>query len=511
MDKIGKSYSLIFAYKAAVFIVVIILFFLKGGYYYSETIRSITIIFICGVLVLVEEILHSRIKKEFKSFLHTFSQSRSSVMIMLLMGGAVCAYCFSLINAYDFEATLHEIIKYTSLLVFTFIVSKVFQTHYEKKTLLVLIYVIGAISVICALSVISNGHVDQWLNAFASFFLKIPTALVAMVEGEFVEGFMQYANAYASYLGACFYIGLFLIINENRRFVKAIYLCMQVLICLVFILTKSRGGNLIWAGVSVVAIIVTKAHRQRLIYYLALITANVALVYYAANFTTSYAITCTNLWLWLLCSAILIILLTCVCLPKFTNKLDEKTINRRVITRKRMIILLAIVVLACGTLFVIVISRKAKLILDDGSIYSRLLYVRGSFEIFKEHYLTGAGGNAWQYLYANYLNIEGLGLTRTRFPHSYFLKLMTECGITGIIVFGGMVFTQIKLFVKSFRIYKRGEDSTSILLFIASGGLFAHAIIDFDFTYYYILLLWIVLMLFGSSSYSKQIHYSLDL
>lgn len=508
MDKIRKSYSLIFAYKAAVFIVMIMMFFLKGGYYYSETIRSMTIIFICGVLVLVEDILHSSIKKESKSLFHTFSQNRSSVLIMLLMGGAVCAYCFSLINAYDFEATLHEVIKYASLLVFTFIVSKVFQTHYEKKTLLVLIYVIGAISVICALSVISNGHVDQWLNAFASFFLKIPTALVAMVESKFIEGFMQYANAYASYLGACFYIGLFLIINENRRFVKVIYLCMQVLICLVFILTKSRGGNLIWAGVSVIVIIMAKAHRQRLIYYFTLIGVNVAVVYYAANFHAR-GLTSINLWFWLSCSAAFILVISCVLLPKFKNKWLIKKRSRRKTTRKQFIITTIIFVLACSTLLLIVILRKTSLLLNDKSIYNRLLYWGASYEIFKDNYLIGAGGNAWQYLYPNYLSLQDLVLTK--FTHSYFLQLAIECGVIGLAIFASITFTQIKLFINSFRVYRSGEDNGSILLYIASGGLFAHAIIDFDFTYYYILLLWIVLMLFGSSAYSKQIYYSLDL
>lgn len=127
----------------------------------------------------------------------------------------------------------------------------------------------------------------------------------------------------------------------------------------------------------------------------------------------------------------------------------------------------------------------------------RILFYKDGLKIFKDRWLLGGGGGAWEYLYRQY---QSYSYPSTQ-AHNFPLQLGIETGILGLLVLIALLFY---LVFGYFRYTKKIQDKPSSELFTntaiitAMASLFMHAVIDFDFSESAMLLLfWQLIALFN--------------
>ncbi len=114
--------------------------------------------------------------------------------------------------------------------------------------------------------------------------------------------------------------------------------------------------------------------------------------------------------------------------------------------------------------------------LKDKSVWERGIYYKDAIKIIKNNPLVGQGGNSWKYYYKyiqeyNYITIE---------PHSYPLQLFMDYGIIAIT---SLISIIIIVLLKKKNIYV-----TALFL------LLTHSFMDFDMSFFYIMVLAFVLL-----------------
>lgn len=130
-----------------------------------------------------------------------------------------------------------------------------------------------------------------------------------------------------------------------------------------------------------------------------------------------------------------------------------------------------------------IINRINVLDLNQQSFITRTAYYKDSFTIFKSYPIFGAGGGAWNGLYAKYQS-EPYFSTEA---HNYFLQTLVELGTVGILLMMGLLGTILTLFIMLIK--KRDLMQMTILFGVLS--LLTHSTLDFNFSYLSIpLLMW---------------------
>ena len=146
-----------------------------------------------------------------------------------------------------------------------------------------------------------------------------------------------------------------------------------------------------------------------------------------------------------------------------------------------------------------VINRFQNILLQN-SLVSRAVFYKDGFEIYKDRWLFGGGGGAWNHLYRQYQSYNYSSSQAHNFP----LQLGIETGILGLLILLsfilGLAYINIryykkeKLQIDKERIINNSEVrltngilSATIITTIAA--LLMHSIIDFDFSEASMLLL----------------------
>ena len=120
--------------------------------------------------------------------------------------------------------------------------------------------------------------------------------------------------------------------------------------------------------------------------------------------------------------------------------------------------------------------RRIEVVLHPKTMYDRFGFYLDGFRIFRDFPLTGIGGDSWMFIYFAYQKYPYVANDL----HSYVMQLFVEFGICGAFTFLGFIAALIALFIRCLR-HQQAED---IFLFLVAGTLFAHSMIDVDFTYY---------------------------
>lgn len=135
------------------------------------------------------------------------------------------------------------------------------------------------------------------------------------------------------------------------------------------------------------------------------------------------------------------------------------------------------------------------------STVARTIFYRDGFNLAKDHLVLGAGGGAWKSLYRAYQSYD----YTSEESHNYFLQLLIEVGILGFIIFIILLFYIGLIMVKKvMHAKKEPEDNGTLNIrasaFAAIVMLGGHSIIDFDFSFPAVFLLfWTVVALFNST------------
>jgi len=133
-------------------------------------------------------------------------------------------------------------------------------------------------------------------------------------------------------------------------------------------------------------------------------------------------------------------------------------------------------------------------------LLQRLSYYKDGLEMYKDHWLIGAGGGAWALLYGAYQNYYYVASE----AHNYLLQVGVESGILGIISVLLLMISLLLIYRRYYKLLKQ-NDRLSIIpsfVFTAIVAMFLHSMVDFDFSipalYMYF---WILIAMF--SAYCK--------
>lgn len=121
------------------------------------------------------------------------------------------------------------------------------------------------------------------------------------------------------------------------------------------------------------------------------------------------------------------------------------------------------------------------------SVWERLTFFKDGVRIVKDNFLFGTGGNGWLY---NYENIQSYFYESTE-VHNYFLKIFIENGIVAAIAYLFIIIYFVIGLIKKKKI--DCIDCAFILLTL-------HSLVDFDLSFYFILLIWSILLRISMNS-----------
>jgi tetratricopeptide (TPR) repeat protein len=122
---------------------------------------------------------------------------------------------------------------------------------------------------------------------------------------------------------------------------------------------------------------------------------------------------------------------------------------------------------------------------EDFSMQGRENFYSGAVEIFKDNVVAGIGLGAFGYVYPQYQKDPRF---YARDPHSFYLRLLTEGGLFGIIIILHILWCYFHVLKKFFRCRDSSIIKISAGLIAALTAGLLHLAIDFDDTFPIILL-----------------------
>lgn len=120
---------------------------------------------------------------------------------------------------------------------------------------------------------------------------------------------------------------------------------------------------------------------------------------------------------------------------------------------------------------------------NNKSVWERGVFYQDALKIIKNNLFFGLGGNAWRYEYEKVQSYQ-YGATEI---HSYPLQILMDYGIISFIA----LFYIVGIIVKHTIVY---ENEESFGIYISILLLLAHSFIDFDMSFFYIMLMWFSLL-----------------
>lgn len=130
--------------------------------------------------------------------------------------------------------------------------------------------------------------------------------------------------------------------------------------------------------------------------------------------------------------------------------------------------------------------------IKDKSVWERCVFFKDAIQIIKNNILLGTGGRGWLY---NYQGVQSYSYSSIE-VHSYFFQIFIENGVVAPTIWFGVVIYAL------YKIVKRKSKINEIdLAFIL---LTAHSLVDFDLSFYCMLMLWILLFVMVIKDEKKQ-------
>lgn len=126
------------------------------------------------------------------------------------------------------------------------------------------------------------------------------------------------------------------------------------------------------------------------------------------------------------------------------------------------------------------VERIESFNLNNKSLWERFVFSKDALKIIKENMLFGLGAKGWQY---NYEEIQSYQYSTTE-VHNFALQLFIENGIIG---FSLLVIIILYVIIKILKEKKINEIDFAFIILIL------HSIVDFDLSFYVIMVIWILL------------------
>lgn len=139
-----------------------------------------------------------------------------------------------------------------------------------------------------------------------------------------------------------------------------------------------------------------------------------------------------------------------------------------------------------------IVEKVQSFNVKDKSVWERGVYFVDSLKIIKNNYLFGTGARGWLY---NYQNVQSYVYSSTE-AHSFILQIFINNGIIGFVTLVIIIFYAIIKIIKK----KRNINEIDIAFIL----LTIHSLIDFDMSFYCIMMLWITLFKFSTYNSEKE-------
>ncbi len=151
--------------------------------------------------------------------------------------------------------------------------------------------------------------------------------------------------------------------------------------------------------------------------------------------------------------------------------------------QKRRVLLLAVTAIVLGALLLLPVigtRRFASLFdLEQGTTFRRIKLWQATWDMIRDHPITGVGLDNFLYQYPDYMLTEAWQEPDLSHPHNILLDYWTRLGIAGVAV---LIWLEVAFFTLALRQYRRlpdGDGRAIILGWIASmAAMLAHGLID---------------------------------
>ncbi|MCI8470799.1 MAG: O-antigen ligase family protein [Clostridia bacterium] len=137
------------------------------------------------------------------------------------------------------------------------------------------------------------------------------------------------------------------------------------------------------------------------------------------------------------------------------------------------------------------VDKVQSINLNSKSVWERGTFYIDSIKIIKNHFLFGLGGNAWKY---SCIDVKSYNYASTE-AHSYILQTLMDYGIVALIVLISLIIVVLIQMIKN-------KKTNYLGIGIALALLIAHSCIDFNMSFFFIML--IAFTLLGIVSSKKE-------
>lgn len=218
--------------------------YLQGLFFEKHQLPTEILVFLLFIIFWV----YKWLKKEY-TFLKT--------PIEFIAVGFIAVYLISIFSAVHTRSAIMEVLKYCMYFVVFFMVTEL-ADNIKTKTMFLWTIVVSATGVsVIGLNSAMGGTLVAALNKFFTRLGVEGDLLFGLFVGGRIHSTIQYPNALASYVMAVFFIVIGLMLSENTMWMKALYGVFSYILFLTFMLTKSRGAQLLFPVAILVFMIVS--------------------------------------------------------------------------------------------------------------------------------------------------------------------------------------------------------------------------------------------------------------
>lgn len=361
-----------------------------------------------------------------------------------------------------------------------------------------------------------------YLNMFG--ILNKKDAIMVYLDELRVTSVFQYANTYAAFLISLLLGCLYFLINQTKWYYRGLHGLMLVPIILSFYMTLSRGAIVLLPLILLFIFPLLKLKNQvRYIVYILIghlfsfliidtITKVAKDVYKSISSSNTLLSFFDSLsiraWLFLIVSSFLCSII--VILFEYLLVIIERKCSYKERTFHQFIIPSCIVIMALIGVLVIFQNNNVLNVLPDtikfrveqinfqqNSLLERKTFYTDALKVIKDHPF-GVGGNGWAAVYEKYQNNPYV----SRQTHNFLLGYIIDVGIIGFIIFALLILMIFYFYIKQHFSGKYPKDNYFFYYSIIV-SLLIHGMIDFDFSFAYISIIFFLCLGAIVSSFSQ--------
>lgn len=341
------------------------------------------------------------------------------------------------------------------------------------------------------------GKLVGWLSDYV-FHGKYTSAVMSTAEGLRLTSVFQYANTYAAFLMAFFFVIIFCLITSKKWYTQLVHGFMLVPTIVSLILTLSRGGLILLPVVFVLLLLFIRPAKQLLWFFYSALAAVASLAILNPVTTLGTQLNqqyngadAAKGWSYLLvaslCVAVISLLVQRFALPRLEKLLgawSEKKLSNLWIPIVSVLLGVILIFLLIGTSLKNILPENISTRLDtinfnQNSVLERFTFYRDAIKLFSDYPVIGAGGGAWATLYEKYQNNPYV----SRQAHNFFLQYLVEVGIVGFLIFIAFILFIFYKYIKNYIQKSEQERESHFIYFIITLSIFVHSTLDFNMSY----------------------------